>query len=312
MKKKTFALALASLLLLPLCAACENAGDAEEQGSQIPSNAVEILLNGDSVTCEDSSVYIADDKLTITSFGTYAISGEWNNGQICVECADAGEVNLILNNATITNQNQACIFIKKAQSATITLQDGSVNTLTDGALYTFDNPTDDEPDAALFSKEDLILTGTGTLIVEGNYMNGIVGKDGLTIESGVYEVSSVEHGIKGKDYLVVNGGEITVDAEGDGLKSTNSKEAQLGYVEINGGVVNVHSDDEAIQAVTKITVNGGELNVDSTNNGLRSDDALIFNGGVVSIDAEDDALDAPSITVADGASVTVNGVPYQG
>lgn len=308
MKKNFFAIALAALLLLPTLGSCSGDGTV----TTVPKNSVEILLNGDTVTCADPSVYIADDKVTITAHGTYIISGTWNDGQIYVECVDAGEINLILNNANITNDDQACIFIKKAQTATITLQEGSVNTLTDGVAYTFDNPSDDEPDAALFSKEDLVITGTGTLVIDANYMNGIVSKDGLKIENGTYEITAANHGIKGKDYLVINNGVLDIEAAGDGIKSTNIDSELVGYIEINGGTVNIHSDDEAVQAITKVTVNGGTVNVESTNNGIRCDYALIFNGGTVNVDAEDNSIEASSVTVGDNASVTVNGIPYKG
>lgn len=310
MKKNFFGIALAALFLLPILASCN--GGETENGTTVPKNSVEILLNGDTVTCADPSVYIADDKVTITAHGTYVISGTWNDGQIYVECIDAGEINLILNNANITNDDQACIFIKKAQTATITLQEGSVNTLTDGVTYTFDNPSDDEPDAALFSKEDLVITGTGKLVIDANYMNGIVSKDGLKIENGTYEISAANHGIKGKDYLIINNGVLDIEAAGDGIKSTNIDSELVGYIEINGGTVNIHSDDEAVQAITKVTVNGGTVNVESTNNGIRCDYALIFNGGTVNVNAEDNSIEASSVTVGDNATVTVNGIPYKG
>lgn len=281
-------------------------------GQPIPSSAVEIKLEGDTVSCDDASVYIADDYLTITSHGTYVVSGTWNNGQIRVECVDAGELNLVLNNAHITNDDQACIVFWKAQRAILTLADGSVNSLTDGRIYTFDNPTDDEPDAPLFSKEDLIICGNGALTVDGNYKNGIVSKDGIKIESGVIDVTAEEHGIKGKDYLVVNGGEITVEAIGDGIKSTNEESSLVGYIEINGGVVNLLSDDEAVQTVTDLTVNGGVLNIDSTNNGVRCGGNFVVNGGTVNIEAEDNTIEAADVIISDGASVTVLGYPYKG
>ena len=48
------------------------------------------------------------------------------------------------------------------------------------------------------------------LTVSGNYMNGIRGKDSLTINSGTYVIEAAEYGMKGKDAVEVNGGEITI------------------------------------------------------------------------------------------------------
>lgn len=321
MKNKKIAVLMSALLVLPSLFACQNTPgghegtpgtDVSTGKTPVSSSAVQIKLDGDTVSCEDPSVYVADDGLTITKHGTYVVSGTWNNGQIRVECIDAGELNLVLDNAHITNDDQACIVFWKSQRAVLTLADGSVNSLTDGVRYTFDNPMDDEPDAPLFSKEDLIIKGNGALSVDGNYKNGIVSKDGLKIEGGIIEVTAADHGIKGKDYLVINGGEITVEAIGDGIKSTNEESALVGYIEINGGKVNIHSDDEAVQAVTNLTVNGGELNVDSTNNGIRCGGNMVFNGGAANVDAEDNTLQATEITVSESASVTVLGFPYKG
>lgn len=325
MKNKKIAALLTAFLLASTLFSCETAPSGDEgQGTgtnvsenepaktPVSSNSVAIRLEGDTVSCDDPSVYIADDVLTITSHGTYVVSGTWNNGQIRVECIDAGELNLVLDNASITNDDQACIVFWRAQRAILTLAEGSVNTLTDGKNYAFDNPIDDEPDAPLFSKEDLTITGTGSLTVDGNYKNGIVSKDGLKIENGTIEVSSAEHGIKGKDYLVINGGSVTVESLGDGIKTTNEESPLVGYIEINGGTVNIYSDDEAVQAVTDLTVNGGTVNIDSTNNGIRCGNNLVINGGTVNIDAEDNTIEAKDVTVSDTAAVTVLGFPYKG
>ena len=43
------------------------------------------------------------------------------------------------------------------------------------------------------------------LTVSGNYMNGIRGKDSLTINSGTYVIEAAEYGMKGKDAVEVNG-----------------------------------------------------------------------------------------------------------
>ncbi len=312
MMKKLHALVLAVLMLASTMTAC--GGETASGDASTPSLAksTEIVLNGDTATCDSQSVYITEDRIAITAHGTYVLSGTLNDGQIYVDCVDAGEVTLVLNNANITNNDGACIYIKKAQATEINLYEGSVNTLTDGDTYLFENPEDDEPDAVLFAKDDLVIDGTGSLTVDANYMNGIVGKDALTINNGVVTIDAVNHGIKGKDSLVINGGEYTITAIGDGIKSTNYETELVGYVEINGGTLNITSDDEAIQAVSRVTVKGGTTNITANNNGIKCATAIQFNGGTVNMNAVDNALDAVDISVAEGASVTINGTPYLG
>lgn len=311
--KKIFALLLAALsvssaMLLTSCSTTE-----ENSATVSLKNATEIVLNGDTATCDSQAVYVGEDgKITITAAGTYSITGTLNNGQIYVDCIDAGQLDLVLNGANITNDDGPCIVIWKAQDAIVTLYDGSVNTLTDGSKYRFENPADDEPDAALFSKEDLTINGNGKLVVDANYSGGIFSKDGLKIDNGDIEIDSVNHAIKGKDYLVVNNGTIRINALGDGIKSTNYENDLVGYVEINGGTLDIYTEDEAVQAVSAVKINGGTLSINSVNNGIKCAAGIEFNGGTVDLNAADAALDAMSIDKADACTVNINGTPYNG
>ncbi len=305
MNKKLTAILASSILLSGLAMSSCSGEDS------ILKNATKIDLTGEGVECSSDSVSVDENnKITISKPGTYAVSGTLDDGQLFVDCEDEGAVNIILNNASITNNDGSCIVIKNASDAAITLYEGTLNTLTDGENYVFEDPEDDEPDAVVFTKEDLTFSGAGKLVVNGNYAGGIYSKDGLIISEGEYEINSADHGIKGKDFLTVNGGNISVHALGDGIKSTNSDNETVGYVEINGGTLSIYSEDEAIQAETKVVVNGGEVILESTNNGIKCAGSIIFNGGSVSIDVQDNALDASSITNGEGCTVTVDGVPY--
>ena len=316
--KKTLALILAGLTVAAsaLFTSCSPAAESEEQtnaGAVLEKKATEIILQGSTATCDSTHVYVAEDgNVSISGAGTYLITGTLDDGQIYVDCVDAGTVTLILKDANISNNDGACIYIKKTQEAVLTLYEGTTNTLTDGTVYKFDNPEDSEPDGALFSKEDLTINGTGTLIVDGNYSNGIVSKDGLKIESGVIQVDAARHGIKGKDYLVINGGTVTVNSLRDGIKSTNYDNQTVGYIAINGGTVNIVSEDEAVQAVSYVNFNGGTVAMTSTNNGIKYDGAINFNGGTVSIDVEDNALNGFAISKSENCTVIIGGVPYNG
>jgi len=312
--KKIKALVLAVLIAASVLTACGTTEEGGASASETVSlkNSTEIVLNGDTATCDSQSVYITEDRISITAHGTYVLTGTLNDGQVYVDCVDAGEVTLVLKDATIHNEDGACIYFKKAQVAQLELYEGTVNTLTDGDSYTFDNPEEDEPDAVLFSKEDLVINGTGTLNIDASYMNAIVSKDGLVINDGIYNLNAINHGIKGKDYLTINGGELNVTAIGDGIKSTNYETELVGYVEINGGTVNITSDDEAIQGVSRVTFNGGTTNITANNNGIKCATNIEFKGGTVVLDALDNALDALDITVGETASVTINGTPYVG
>ncbi len=104
----------------------------------------------------------------------------------------------------------------------------TTNRLSDGKTYRWAEADADEPNAALFSKADLSIAGEGTLVVTGNFNDGIASKDGLVIAGGNIQVTAADDGIRGKDYLVVKGGTVKVTAGGDGLKSDEADDTSLG------------------------------------------------------------------------------------
>ena len=93
--------------------------------------------------------------------------------------------------------------------------EGTERRFSDGESYILEDPKSDEPNVAIFSKADLILSGNGSLAVDGNYKDGISSKAGLTIAGGTITVKFVEDGIRGKDFCIVEGGAVTVEAQGD-------------------------------------------------------------------------------------------------
>jgi len=296
--KRISALLLTVLMLLPMTSC-----SSEEQ---LASKAVDIFLEGPTATSEGDGVHIEGGQITISSHGIYRISGTLAEGQILVDCADAGEVWLLLDEANITCSTGACIYVKQADLTHISLEKDTVNTMTDGVGYIFD-PGDDEPDGTLFARDDLVLQGEGSLVIDANFKNAIAAKDDLTIAGGTYDIVSVGHGIKGKDSLTITGGKVYVIAEGDGLKSTNAEGGSKGVINISGGVVDVFAGDEGMQAISDITISGGVVHVDSQNNGLRSGTALNLTGGELNINAEDTPIDVPAENRT-GGILTIGGV----
>ncbi|MEZ4610526.1 MAG: carbohydrate-binding domain-containing protein [Caldilineaceae bacterium] len=168
-----------------------------------------VTLSGDTVTVDGSGVTVDGTVVTVEEPGVYRISGMLDNGQLAVDSDADGDVVLLLAGVDITNAAGAPINVRNADNTIITLVDGTENRLTDGAEYIFPDAETDEPDAALFSDDDLTINGGGTLIVTANYNHGIVGKDDLAIDltpgSGAIIVTAVNDGIKGRDSLLVRG-----------------------------------------------------------------------------------------------------------
>ncbi|WP_343101611.1 carbohydrate-binding domain-containing protein [Romboutsia sp. MSSM.1001216sp_RTP31141st1_G3_RTP31141_220114] len=216
---------------------------------------------GDSISINGEGAKVENNVVTITSAGTYSISGELKDGQIVVSSSEEDKVQIQLNNANITSSNSAPIYVKSAKKVVIGLSEGTKNTITDGENYVFEDATTDEPNAAIFSKDDLTIIGTGSLVVNANYNNGITSKDDLKIEGGQITVNAVSDGLRGKDSITILDGKITIDAKEDGMKSSNTEDVEKGYIHIQGGTLNVTSGQDGIQAETNAVISNGEINI---------------------------------------------------
>jgi len=259
------------------------------------ADAVEIRLNGTTAECDHDGVAVEDGKITITSGGSYRLTGSFA-GQIVVQAGADDNVHLILSGADITGE-MSPIYISNCKNASITLADGTVNSVSDGQNYTFAEG-EDEPDGAIFSDCDLTINGEGTLNVTGNYACGIRTKDDLRIVSGNINVTSVGDGVKGRDSLQIAGGNFNIASEADGLKSNNDEDADRGYIVIDGGNFTISAGDDGVHAESRLIVNGGNLTVTSSYEGLEAM-KVELNGGNLDITASDDALNAASPSTGD-------------
>jgi hypothetical protein len=220
-----------------------------------------IVLKGSSAELKGSGAEVKGSVITITQAGVYVISGKLDNGQIIVDEQSKGTVRLVLNGVQITSNDNAGIYVKNAGKTVISLQEGTENLITDGSKYVLEDASADEPSAAIFSKSDLTINGSGILIVNGNYKDGITGKDDLKITDGNIQIHSVDDGLVGRDVAAVKSASLTIDAGGDGIKSTNDTDTSKGLVAIEGGTFNIKSGADGIQAETYVLISGGSFDI---------------------------------------------------
>jgi hypothetical protein len=283
------------------------------------SEVIDIELNGNSITVNATGVATVDGStVTITSAGTYRISGSLTDGQIIVDTDDKETMRLILNGIDVSCSTSSPIYIIDAKKVIIVLEENTENYVKDGASYVFKDTTEDEPNAAIFSKSDLTIFGDGLLNVDGNYNDGIASKDGLIIRSGTITVNSVDDGIRGKDYLIIKSGEITVNAGGDGMKSDNANDATAGYISIENGVITITSGGDAIQAITDITITRGKITVtsgggsntptysDISAKGIKANVSVTIDGGIITANSADDAIHSNNKITINGGSFTIS------
>lgn len=279
------------------------------------SSSTTIKFSGDSADISGDGATLKDNVLTISSEGTYVLSGEFS-GQVKVN-ADEQNVRIILNNATITSSDGPALYIEAAKIAYVTLAENSENTLTDSTTYTLAEG-EDEPDATLFSKSDLTINGLGTLNVTGNYKNGIRGKDDVVITGGKINVSAKNDGIKGKDSVSILDGIINITTiDGDGIQANNSTDAEKGWIGIDGGEVHVTNGQDGIQAETTLSIKQVDLTIESTDptadkndeisqKGLKSTGAMTLDDGTFVINTVDDSLHSNNSITINNGTYTLN------
>ena len=216
---------------------------------------------GDNITVDGNGATVENNKVTITSAGTYSIKGSISDGQIIVNAGDEDKIYIILNGVNITCSNSAPIYVKNSKKTIISLADNTENYVTDGEYYVFEDESTDEPNAAIFSKSDLIFIGNGSLNVQGKYNNGITSKDDLKIQSGNITVDAVADGIRGKDSVAITDGNIIINAGQDGIKSNNDTDEDKGYVLIESGKINITSVEDGIQGEKSVFVKDGDITI---------------------------------------------------
>ena len=254
-------------------------------------------------------VSVENGTITITSGGTYRLSGEYS-GQVKIEAAKTDTVRLVLDNAKITNSTGAAINVVSAAEAIIYTAAGTTNTVADEANYTATG--DDDPDAAIYSTANLTLTGEGSLSAEGAYEEGIHTTGGLVIASGTLEVNAANTGIKGKDYVDITGGIVNVTAAQDGIKSTNTDDESLGFTRLSAGSVTVSAGDDGLKAPHALEISGGTLNIEKSNEGIEAQYINILDGDVT-VNSTDDGINASlKDSSSDTSSDTTSGTATTG
>lgn len=299
MKNRLTAVVMCICLVLSM-ACCTAAGEtaaglveveykkADLDASWTAADAVTITFGGAQAEIGGSGAQLSGNVLTISGKGDYLLSGEFS-GRIVVDADKDDKVRLILNGLRLTSTDSAAIFIRKADKATVTLADGSENTIVAGANLLVDG--DEALDAAVYSKADLVINGGGSLNVDSPNGHGILSKDDLRLFGGVVTVDAWGDGICGRDAVQMKGGTVSVVAGGDGVKANNDEDAERGYVSIDGGELTVSAGEDGIQAETALQIMNGAVNIEKSYEGIEAQYMLIA-GGTLRVTASEDGLNA--------------------
>ena len=252
-------------------------------------------------TSEAQYITLSDGQdVTISSKGVYVVSGNVSNATIIVDAGDDDKVQIVLDNATITNDDSPCIYVKNADKTFVTVS-GS-NSLSVTGSFTSDGDT--KTDAVIFSKDDITINGTGSLTIVSSD-NGISGKDDLKITGGTINITASDAGIEANDSIRIAAGNITVSAGNDALHAENDDDNSTGFIYICGGTLDLKAGDDGIHATTVVQIEGGTINI--TAGECIEGTYIQINDGTLTMTASDDGVNAAKKSSSYTPTIEVNG-----
>ncbi len=249
--------------------------ERDMEGTWDETTAATIELDGQSASSDSPSVSISGGNITISDEGTYVVSGTLEDGTIIVDSEKTDKIQLVLNNASITSQTSAPIYVKQADKVFLTLADSSENILSNGGSYV--QTDDDNIDAAIFAKDDLTINGSGTLTINGGEMHAVAAKDELTITGGNYRITAAEHGLSAKDSVCIAGGTFEINSGKDGIHADNDEDENLGFVYISDGQFTITSGGDGISASGVLQADGASYSIVS-GGGSANTQAVVGSG----------------------------------
>ena len=295
MAKKLLSLILVFALISTFAISTASAAsvDTEDTVSAVAEQSAVLTFSNSSITetSAGSGYTIDGTTLTITTAGTYRITGSCTEGSVVVS-KGLSNVTLILDNLSLSSSTSAPIVVKK--SATVNIHLVGTSTLTDNEDPANETSTDTTvaeafEGAAVKVKSGSTVTfcGEGNLNAVANAKNGIKGGATASLifnQSGTINVSgnskyygattsgaAVNNGIAGDGSIVINQGTYVIKAANDGIKSTPDATDETegtvidtesaGTVTINGGTFDIDVDGDGIQADTALNINGGTFDI---------------------------------------------------
>ena len=322
MKKTMFALtaalALSAALLLGGCAGA-SAQSVENPDTDIISTSTgnQTSSAAASSTSADSELFTARDlaqtadlseattitvsdgeTTTITEAGVYVLTGSAENACVIVQAGDDDKVQLVLDGVSIVNAHEPCILVENADKVFLTSAAGSASSLTVSGKFTGDE------DAVIFSRDDLVLNGLGTVTV-GSTKDGVRTNDDMKLTGGTWIVNASGIALKAHDSISACGGVFELTAGSDGLHAEDNDDDTTGSIVFEGGSFTVKVGDDGIHATTTATVNGGTLDITAAE-GIEATQVII-GGGTIGINASDDGINAGRKSSALGVKIEITG-----
>ena len=275
---KIAALCLSLLLLLPTAASAEE-GDvfSKSDYNNVAEEAEDavITLEGDHGTLSDETRGRSGNPVVIERKGVYRVTGRSDGVTIRIkEPKKSGNIYLILDHASMTNQKGPCIEAEAAEK--VILQCVGENSLVSMS----------DSGAPLYSEDDLTVNGPGRLHIESG-KNGIHCKSALRITGATISIRAANDGLKGKQGIYVDGGSVTIDESYEGMEGA--------CVLIRSGELRVTASDDGINAAGEneiqgdVIIEGGSLYLNAAGDAIDSNRSILISGGVTLVEGPENS-----------------------
>ncbi len=216
---------------------------APETDVPAEENVVSGVIDFNTNTFQGEGISLSGATYTITGEGTYILTGTLTGN---VEVNSTAKVKLKLGGVSITNPCGPAIVCTNAKKLTLTLIEGTQNTLTDGANADFNG--------CITSNDTLEIKGAGALNINANNAHGISSDDDIIIKNGNITINAVKSGMIANDDITVSGGNLRATGGTNGIKSKGSVHIEGGSLFLYGGP---REDKSAIYAGTFFSLTGG-------------------------------------------------------
>ena len=288
-------------------------GDYKDVSSETPN--AEIVLSGDTGTISDSTRGSSGSEVTITSKGIYRVSGSSDSVTIVInDSTHSGNIYLVLDNVSMTNEDAPCIYVESADKVII-------QCVGDSSL-TFSGSDSASKAAAIYSKDDLCINGSGSLTVESG-ADGIVCRDDLKITGGTLNVHAEKKGIDAGDSVRIGGGTTSITSGKDGIQIENDEGSSCFYMSegtlaIDAGYDGIDVGSSTDTFTGSILFAGGEADICSgggsdnaksdsaSQKSLKCDGIICIGDASVTLSGADDAIHSGSDVYICGGALSAS------
>lgn len=231
--------------------------DVSEKESAVENAATVDLSTLSKDVNADGATVLSNDVTTITSAGSYILTGAYAG--ITVSVGNGETVHLFLNDATISGGTGIAVSnTNKKSTLIITACENTENEVA--------SKGDDVN--AIHVKGTLKINGTGTIKISAK-KNGIKVSKGLSIADSTINLTAGNHALSARFIETENAKINVLSAEKDALNAECDDETQEftldeGYVSLKNSKIIASVSGDGIQADTFVYITGGSVDIETS------------------------------------------------